>query len=408
MKKIFNKNLIGVAIITAISFNAYAEVNDFNTSYQTKDIEERYVENPYALFIRADKMMNEDNPDYVSALALFEKSSKLGIAEASHNAGFIYYNGLGGIEKNIKKAAAFFLISAESGIVESQMLLGNAFVSGEELKVNTEQAYKWFYRAAKQDVLEAKYYIANMIFFGKGTGMDTDLGLKILEEVAVETQNRKIFFEIGEIHRKGFNSPRNYTLALENHEKAAQLGFIESQRITADLYKYGRGAKHNNEKALYWYTKAALSNDTLSMANVADMHLYGQGTDKDVEEAEKWYHMGSEASNPHSLYQLASIYMKNQHGVEPDYTKAIGFYHKAVNVGHKEAIRELAIIYRKGVDDILDADHFKYTDLMNLYYKAAEETTENSFNMFVFKDDQDELKNQQALFNKTSFEKHLK
>lgn len=408
MKKIFNKKLIGITIMTAMSMNIYAEVNDFNTSYKTKDIEERYIENPYALFVRADNIMKSENPDYVSALKLFEKSSKLGIAEASHNAAFIYYNGLGAIEKDLKKAAALFLISADVGIVESQMLLGHLFISGEELKVNTEQAYKWFYRAAKQGVLEAKYYIANMIFYGKGTGMDTDLGLKVLEEVATETQNRKIFFEIGEIHRKGFNSPRNYTLALENHEKAAQLGFIKSQRITADLYKYGRGAKHNNEKALYWYTKAALANDTLSIATVADMHLYGQGTDKDVVQAEKWYKKGAESSNPHSLYQLASIYMKNEHGVEPDYGKAIGFYHKAVNVGHKEAMRELAIIYRKGVDEVLESDHFKYTDLMNLYYKPEEKTTTKSFDMFVFKDDQDELKVQQALFNKTSFEKHLK
>lgn len=402
------KSLIIVAMLATLTANVNAVENGFNKSYKTKDIEERYTENPYALFVRASKIMDEKNPNYKKALQLFEKSSGLGIAEASHNAGYIYYNGLGSIEKDIKKAASFFLSSAQRGIVDSQMMLGQMFVDGSGLQVNAEQAYKWFYKAANSGVLEAKYYIANMIFHGKGTSMDSDLGLKILEEVAEETQNRKIFFELGEIHRRGVNSPKDYHLALINHEKAANLGFSKSQKITGDLYRYGRGDKANNEKALYWYTKAALLNNVESMPLVGEMHLYGNGTKKDVMEAEKWFEKGAKNSNSESLYNLASLYMKNEHGVDPDYSKAIGFYHKAVNVGNKEAIRELAVIYRKGIDGVLEPDTFTYTDLMNLYYKEGDNKKVEKFNMFTFKDDQDVELEKQKIFHKGDFEKYLK
>lgn len=408
MKKRFNKKLLSVAIIASLSFAANAEVNDYNKSYEVKDIEERYVENPYALFIRADKIMKSKEPDYSKALALFEKASKLGIAEASHNAGFIYHNGLGNVKKDPSKAAAMFLIGAKAGVVDSQMMLGHAFISGESLKVNTEQAYKWFYKAAKAGVLEAKYYVANMIFYGKGTSMDTDLGLKLLDEVAEETKNRKIYFELGEIYRKGINNPRNYELALINYEKSANLGFIKSQTEAAEMYKYGKGTKVNNEKALYWYTKAALQSDKDSISAVGDMHLRGEGTEKDLKMAEDWYMKGAEMLDAHSLYQLASIYMKNEHGVEPNYNKAIDFYHKAVNAGNKEAMRELAMIYRKGIDGVLESDNFKYTDLMNLYYKDEPKIKQEAYNMFVFEDDQKRRLEMKKKFHKQSFEQHLK
>jgi TPR repeat protein len=407
MKKVFRNSLLALGISSVMSVNALAEVNDYNESYTLKDIEERYVENPFAVFMRADEIMKSENPDYSKALGLFELASKLGIKEASHNAGYIYYNGFGNVDQNYNKAANYHYIAAQDGIVESQMVLATLFTVDDGPKVNLSQAYKFYMMAAQNGVEEAKYYIANMSYYGKGTAMDTELGLRLLNEVAEKTQSRKIYFEIGEIHRKGINASRNYVLALENHEKAAKLGYTESKELSGNMYMYGQGAKINYEKALFWYTSAAVEGSVSSMTKAGDMHLFGQGTSKDTLEAEKWFVKAADSSDADSLYRLASIYMKNENGVDPDYVKAIAYYHKAVNAGHKESMRELAVIYRKGMSDVVEADNFKYNDLMKMYYKSVPKSKGKRFNLFDFEDNQSKKLEMKDDFDKKSFEQYL-
>lgn len=394
------KLLVSVLMLSSVSVLSNAEEIP-NKMYFLEDIEENYIENPFAIFMRADKILRSENPDYKTGLELLEKASKLGIHEATHNIGNMYYFGIG-VEKNYDKAMEYLYIASKNDVLESQLLLADIYA---RKKINLKEAFKWYYIAAKRGVPEAKYYVANMLFYGKGTFMDTNLGIKLLKETAEETSNKKIYFELGEIFSKGINNPRDYESGLENYEKSANLGHVMAQRLTADMYQYGKGTKRNLEKALYWYTKAALNGDVFSMARVGDLNLYGEGTNQNTNDAIEWYKKASKYNNNHSLYQLASIYMKNKNGIEPNYKLAIDYYKKAVNAGNKEAMRELAIIYRKGLDGVVEQDNFKYQDLMKLYYVDVEKKEKEEFNIFNF-NDEDELKENNFL--KESFEVFLK
>lgn len=396
MKKI----LVSTLIISSMSMITNAEEIP-NKMYMLEDIEENYIENPFAIFMRADKILKGNDPDYVLAIDLLEKASKMGIHEATHNLGNMYYFGIG-TEQDYDKAMQYFYIASKNDILESQLLLADIYA---RKKINLSEAFRWYYVAAKRGVPEAKYYIANMLFYGKGTSMDTELGIKLLKETADENKNKKIYFEIGEIYAKGINNPRDYENGLKFYEKSAELGHTMGQRATADMYQYGKGTKRNLEKALYWYTNAANAGDVFSMSRVGDLNLYGDGTQQDTKEAINWYKKASKYSDPHALYQLASIYMKEKHGVEANYPVAIEYYKDAVNAGHKEAMRELAIIYRKGINGVIEQDNFKYQDLMKLYYVEKEKEKTPEFNIFKYNDDE-ELNEKEFL--KDSFELYLK
>lgn len=383
MKRIL---VLGI-IASTLSINVFSEEIP-NKIYKLEDIESRYIENPFAVFMRADKIMKSEDPDYNLAVELFEKASKMGILEATHNLGNMYYYGIG-VDKDINKASNYLYISGSEGLLESQLLLADIYA---RKNVNLRQAYKWYYMAAKQNVPEAKYYIANMLFYAKGTGMDTELALKLYDEVIKDTNSRKTMFEVGEIYYNGINNPRNYEKAAKYYEESAKLGYLKSEKKIAHMYEYGKGVKRNLEKAFFWYNSAALKNDFESMSKLGDMYRLGEGTQFNIDEAIKYYEKAGKYNDKNSLYQLASIYMKNEYKINPDYNRAISYYIKAVNAGHKESMRELALIYRKGIENIIEIDNFKYKDLMNLYYKDEPKKEIKKFELFNFKDDQIDYK----------------
>jgi TPR repeat protein len=396
--------LASIVSITLSGINA-AEVENYNNVFSLENIEERYENNPFAVFYRADNERKIGN--YDEAFRLFKMAADLGLREASHNVGYMYFNGVG-VEKNYMNAAKYLNVSGNKGILESQMLMGYLYTTEDKgPTISLKEAYNWYYKAAAQGNLEAKYYVGNMLFYGRGTNMDTVIGLALLEEVAEETNNRKIYHEIGEIYRKGVSQPRNLERASFFYEQAAKLGYQESQAALGDLHYNGINGTINKEKALYWYTEAALNGSVKVMPTLATMYLKAQGTEQDVEQAIKWLNEAAKFNNPEALYMLAGLYFKNNYGIEVDSKKAVNFYKLAVSAGHKEAIREFAIINRRGIRGVVEADNIEYTRLMNLYYEDTPETERKEFNMFQFKDNEIIKAEMEDEFYKSDFNQYF-
>jgi localization factor PodJL len=87
-------------------------------------------------------------PDPAAARLWTERAAKGGIADAMHNLGIMYYNGVGG-SSNAVAAAIWFRKAAERGMLSSQYNIGLLYERGEGVPLDPSEAYKWLSIAAR-------------------------------------------------------------------------------------------------------------------------------------------------------------------------------------------------------------------------------------------------------------------
>jgi uncharacterized RDD family membrane protein YckC len=74
--------------------------------------------------------------------------------------------------------------TAAKGDPKSQLILGNAYLSGKELPQNYKEAARWFKRAAAQGNARGQYQLAVLYVSGKGVPKDFAKGIKLLKQAA--------------------------------------------------------------------------------------------------------------------------------------------------------------------------------------------------------------------------------
>lgn len=145
----------------------------------------------------------ETNGGTKAAISLYERSAKLGDAEAQFHMAKVYLNGKG-VAKNsdigqvyLKQAAdnghtaaqvivagmlqmkgqlaeafRYFQLAAEAGDAVSQTAVGMAYSNGEVVKKDEAVAAHWMRKAADQGEDMAQYLLAGMYAGGKGVPQD--------------------------------------------------------------------------------------------------------------------------------------------------------------------------------------------------------------------------------------------
>ncbi len=108
------------------------------------------------------------------AVALYEKSARLGHLQAQYHLGFFYYHGVEdlGAEPNYEKAAIWYLMAAEQGYAETQCELGGMYREGIGVPKNDEEAARWLLKAAEQGHPGVAYYLGEMYRRGEGVPAD--------------------------------------------------------------------------------------------------------------------------------------------------------------------------------------------------------------------------------------------
>jgi TPR repeat protein len=115
-----------------------------------------------------------------------------------------------------KQASEAFFISAKSGDVDSQMILGEMYLDGVGVDVDHQKAFYWLSKAANAGDMEAQYLL-------------------------------------GFMYENGLKVATNIKRATKWYTKAALQGDVLSQYNLAIIYKEGRGdIKKDMQKAFKW------------------------------------------------------------------------------------------------------------------------------------------------------------
>jgi len=201
-----------------------------------------------------------------------------------------------------KKEASRYIQDANRGDPEAQYKLGKYYYDKEDY----DKAIEYWQKAADQQYLDAQCYLGECYHDGKGV-------------------------------------KKNYTKALEYLRKAVDQGHINAHSILGSYYLKGDGVKRNYTKALEYLQKAAEHDDKDAKYYLGVCYYNGNGVKMDKNKASVLFHESAEKGNMDAQYDLGVYYIKGSKdlNIHKDRDKALKWYRKAAQQGHKEAEKRL-------------------------------------------------------------------
>lgn len=160
--KILKKVFTLLYILTFLSFlsTAHSAGVDYSVS-RIKDLARKYY-------------YGDGVPqDYSEALSLYLKAAGSGDAESQYIAGGMFFKGFGA-EVNYTRAFKLLYEAAQNGksTVESQKIIAQSFLLGQEVPKSFEEAVRWYSKAAEGGDSEAQNELAFMYYTGNGVERD--------------------------------------------------------------------------------------------------------------------------------------------------------------------------------------------------------------------------------------------
>jgi len=181
---------------------------------------------------------------------------------------------------------------AKRGDTIAQVILGKAYLSGDNVSKDPSEACKWFKQAAEKGDKEAAFILGLLTMDGVGVGEDFSEALKWLR-------------------------------------KSAEQGYAKAQTALGDIYYGGnKDTKPDWKEAFVWYRKAAEQGETQAVRMIATMYWAGLDSEGNPREAIKWFRKSAEQNDVRSQYSLGVLY-SGVAGVERDYVEAYAWLNLA-------------------------------------------------------------------------------
>ncbi len=147
---------------------------------------------------------------------------------------------------------------ADGGDTQSQMVLGNLYYRGEEVKQDLPMAIEWFLKAAAGGHPEAQYAMGMIYYRGEGVERDPRRAAGWLKKAAAQGQVRAQAL-LAHIYYNGETGVKEMALAKEYFQMAADAGDPDAQHFLARMYEHGDGVAQSHSAAALWYCNSGLA-----------------------------------------------------------------------------------------------------------------------------------------------------
>jgi TPR repeat protein len=119
---------------------------------------------------------------------------------------------------------------------------------------------------------------------------------------------------VGESYAAGASVARDYKLAAEWYQKAADKGDVAGQLHLAALYRDGgSGFERDMAQAAEWYRKAADQGDVSAQGMMGTLYSLGQGVEQNYAEAYYWLDLAAGMKGPKQAQYAAYRQMMGAH-----------------------------------------------------------------------------------------------
>jgi TPR repeat protein/peptidoglycan hydrolase-like protein with peptidoglycan-binding domain len=213
-----------------------------------------------------------------------------------------------------------------------------------------EQAVYWLEKSARQGSTGAADRLA--VFIPALAGAYYELGsyadaLRICAPLA-EKGNASCQSMLGHAYEYGNSVPRDYAMALEWYQKAADSD-PRAQGGLGRLFAEGKGVDRDLEKAVHWYREATTgeSVDPSALYNLGRCYELGLGVDKNLDTTASLLERAAELGHAPAKVALGNCYRLGQ-GCKKDPQRGFDLYHEAAKSGDVLAMRNLGYSYSGG------------------------------------------------------------
>lgn len=307
--------------------------------------------------------------DSQKALKWLELAAEFQMRDAAWELAKIYQEGLGNVPQNLEKAQAFYLLAKESGEnversiqqlqsrlavrddfdallkrakegnLEAQKDLAMAYVRGDEIEQNYEEAFKWYKAAAEQGDADAQNSLYNRYAKGEGVEQNSEEAMKWLHRSA-DQGHELAYYNLGFEYSSGVLVKKNELEAIKWYKKAVKKDVIEAYYQLGFLYTYGDTIKEDYKSAREYYELAGGSWNGEAQNELGILHFNGLGTPKDDAKAFLYFQLAAENGSPEGMYNLGAMY-DNGFGTKRNRKFATQWFKKSCEAGYEKACEML-------------------------------------------------------------------
>lgn len=188
-----------------------------------------------------------------------------------------------------------FQVKAKEGDPLAQFVLGGKYYYGDEVKKDLKKAAQWYLKSAEQNYQDAQFMLGFLYNKGEGVKKDYKKSLQWYQKAAKQG-HKASQLAIGLIYRDGIGVEKKPDEAFIIISDLAEQGFPEAQYELGQMYYTEEIHNKNYQIAFEWFMKAAKQNNQQAMLNLGLMYTLGQGVEKDLDKARYWMNLAKKIS----------------------------------------------------------------------------------------------------------------
>jgi len=328
-------------------------------------------------------------PEPATALKYYTEAAAQQSPQAHYLLGRVYYQGEGGIKRDLSKATKYYQEAARLGHPGAQVHLGWMHMLGSGTGVNFETALNWYMKAAQQNDPHAQEVVGRWTLYGIGTEKDPINALVWICKAA-NRGNTNAMVTAAWCYLNGVGTARDREQCIRWLRKAAEMGDADAQFYLSWLLyveqlekKDSRetslveaerwldtAATQRHDAALRWKNAKAFNQSRgykgtimqppiqeqtafLSSPRTEEQYVlglcneYGIHVKTDLLYAHSWYHIAAENGDEDAMYRLGLFEEFGKLGeIHPQ--KAFKWYLKAAEQGHNLAQLSVSVCYEHG------------------------------------------------------------
>jgi TPR repeat protein len=226
---------------------------------------------------------------------------------------------------------------------DAKFNLAKMLLQGEGIKQQEVRGKDLMLELAAIKYAPACCAVGQSYLVGDFTERDYSLAIEHLQEAANQDFSHA-FTDLARCYAAGEGVPRDDKIALEYYRKAAKINNLFAIQMIGNYYATGRGGLGvNSAEAFKYYLRAAELGDADSQGLVG-MHYYlGMGVQENKRQGLRWLKMAAEATNTEACYLLGCMLAEGRL-VKKDLEKAQKYLRMAVKGQHYGAYVVLAIV----------------------------------------------------------------
>lgn len=226
--------------------------------------------------------------------------------------------------------------AADSGDVESLLLLAACYEDGIGGSGDAKGAVACYERAEKLGSVEAKVSLASAYEYGIGVAPDPERAFRLIQEAA-EAGNARAQVRLGDYYLNGSQVTQSVSNALTLYRKAFDSGYLSAAVKLGRCSELGIGGEPDPVKASELYGIAARAGDADGQYAFGRCHLKGIGMKPDAAGAVFWFKTATAAGQLDAIRELGICYL-NGTGVEKDEAEGSRLIEAAAAAGDTESL----------------------------------------------------------------------